>query len=111
MSKKEIFFLFSVNQKLFTDTAIELSKKKNNISFSGLAYSKHQYFSKFDYKKIFYINDIIYNFSNKEYSEYNQEIDIMFYENQFNINFSELIHLDRHLIRKKKIAKLKSQKI
>lgn len=106
MSKKEIFFLFSVNQKLFTDTAIELSQKKNSISFSGLAYSKHQYFSKFTYKKIFYINDIIYNFSNKEFCEYNQEIDISYYENQFNINFSELIHLDRHLIRKKKDSQI-----
>ena len=101
---KEIFFLFSVNQKFFTDTAIELNKLNKNLTFSGLAYSKHKYFNKFNYKKIFYINDII----NDVEKNFNKNININYIENYFDINFSELIHLDRHIIRKNKNYQKKS---
>ncbi len=101
---KEIFFLFSVNQKFFTDTAIELNKLNKNLTFSGLAYSKYKYFKKFNYKNIFYINDIINNLEKK----FNKNIDINYIENYLDINFSELIHLDRHIIRKNKSYQKKS---
>lgn len=99
---KEIFFLFSVNQKLFTDTAIELLKNNKNLTFKGLAYSKYKYFDNVKYSKIYYVNEIIENFDSIDYQEFNKEIDIKYYEKKFNINFSELLHLDRHIIRQKK---------
>ncbi len=103
MKKKKIFYLFSVNQKFFTDTSIELNKIKNlDINVSGIAYSKYSYFKNFDYQNLYYVNEITDPKPKKKYLKYLKVIKYEKYLKIVKATLSELIHLDRHISRLKK---------
>ena len=101
--KKKIFYLFSVNQKFFTDISTELNKIENlDIEFSGIAYSKYNYFKNFNYKNLYYVNEITDANPKKKYLKYLKQKKYEKYLKIIKATLSELINLDRHISRLKK---------
>ena len=106
MKKKKIFYLFSVNQKFFTDISTELNKIENlDIEFSGVAYSKYNYFKNFNYKNLYYVNEITDPNPKKKYLKYLKQKKYEKYLKIIKATLSELINLDRHISRLKKKTK------
>jgi len=86
-----IYYLFSVKDRYFTDLTHVLHKKKLVKAFYGLAYARNTILSDPIYKNVSYVSDIVKSTG---------EVDYIFLEKiekLYNINISEMLHADRHL--------------
>lgn len=86
-----VYYLFSVKDKYFTDLTDVLCQKKIFNSFCGLAYARNSTLKNPIYTHVSYISDII---------KKSGEVDYKFLEQlelTYSINISEMLHTDRHL--------------
>ena len=91
---KAIYYLFSVKDAYFTDLSKILKYKKTIDTFYGLACGRTPVLEDPLYTQISYISDLI---KKKE-----EEVDIAFLEtieSTYDICLSEIIHVDRQLMR------------
>lgn len=88
-----IYYLFSVNDHIFTDISLELKKLTEKFRFYGLAYAKTAYLENRIFNHIAYISDLMKNKSAIDY-EFLRKLEI-----EYDLTLSDLIHADRHLMR------------
>lgn len=96
----QIYYLFSVKDKYFTDFSQALQNRKPIYSFYGLAYARKPFLNNSIYTNVSYVSDIL---------KRNGEVDFNFLveiERKYNINVANMIHADRHLLRYSKHKRL-----
>lgn len=99
-----IYYLFSVNHRFFTEISKIFIRDNTFNHYYGLAYAKNSALTQAEfYKNITYISDIIKTADATpiDYA-YLKEIEI-----KYDVNLSEMIHADRHLMRFNKNKRLK----
>ena len=84
---------FSVADFFFTDVFRKFRETRKDLCISGIAVARNDYLNTFNYEKIIYTAD-------KGWHE--ESIDLVYLstiEDEYQFNFSELIHTDRHLFK------------
>lgn len=95
-----IYYLFSVKDKCFTDLSVVLKKKNVFKAYYGLAYARKKFLNNDVFDHISYVSDILSRKGDPDLS-YLKHI-----EHQYDVNLAIMIHADRHLLRYKKDKRL-----
>lgn len=91
-----IYYLFSVNDKFFTDLSLAFQEKNLFNHYYGLAYGRNLRLTNCSlYTNITYISDVI-NQASATQIDYDFLKSV---EQQYQVNLSAMIHADRHLMR------------
>ena len=96
-----IYYLFSIYDRLFTDVSHAFKKNNDFNSFYGLAYAKTRVLKDKIYSHISYIPDLIMNADKNIDYDFLKNI-----ENQYQVTIAQMIHSDRHLLRYNKDQRL-----
>ena len=101
MKIKNIYYLFSVKDKYFTDFSHVLYEENSNYHFFGLAYARNSFLQDGIYQHVSFISDILRKQTGSIDETFLVEI-----ENKYGVNIATMIHADRHLMRFPKASRL-----
>lgn len=97
---KNLYYLFSVKDKFFTDLSLILANNHAFDSFYGLAYARTAVLKNPVFNHVSYVTDVM---------EKKGQVDLQFLseiEQTYKVNISSMIHTDRHLSKYKKSKRL-----